>query len=95
MLTAQHVLNLCVVQCCSIPNMMSIADRVCRFFAYSPKRQLEFVKVVAEMMHGEKRKRLKSICKTCWVERHEAFEVFVDLYQPLVHCLENIKGSNE
>ena len=74
---------------------MSIADRVCRFLVYLPKRQLEFEKVAGEIMYGEKRKWLKSICKTRWVERHEAFEVFVDLYQPLVHCLENIKGSNE
>ena len=33
------------------------------------------------------------MCKTRWVERHEAFEVFLDLYQPLVCCLEEIKDS--
>lgn len=40
---AAHVLNLCIVKCCSIPeirNTMDIADSVCRFFAHPPKRQL-------------------------------------------------------
>ena len=95
---AAHVLNLCVVKCCSIPevrNTMDIGDRICRFFAFSPKRQLAFERCVEEVLDGEKRRRLKSICKTRWVERNEAFEVFVDLFQPLVYCLENIKDSSE
>jgi len=32
----------------------------------------------------EKRRKLKSVCKTRWVERHEAFEVFLDLFIPVV-----------
>ena len=44
-------------------------------------------------MIGEHRKRLKSVCKTRWVERHEAFEVFLDFYEPLVQCLEEISTS--
>ena len=74
---------------------MDIGDKVCHFFAFSPKRQLAFESSVDEVLDGEKRKRLKSICKTRWVERHEAFEVFVDLFQPLVYCLENIKDCLE
>jgi len=40
-----HVLNLCIVQTASIPdvrNMMDIASRIARFFNNSPKRQLAF-----------------------------------------------------
>ena len=33
--------------------------------------------------------RFKEMCKTRWVERHEAFDVFIDLYLPLVSCLED------
>lgn len=29
-------------------------------------------------------------CRTRWVERHDAFEVFVSLYKPVVTCLESI-----
>ena len=43
---------------------------------------------------NEKRKKLKSVCKTRWVERHEAFEVFLDLFIPVVCCLEDIKNAS-
>ena len=33
------------------------------------------------------------MCKTRWVERHDAFEVFCDLYLPILCCLEGIAGS--
>ncbi len=95
---AAHVLNLCVVKCCSIPeirNTMDVADKIHRFFAFSPKRQLCFEKCIHDMLEGEHRKRLKSVCKTRWVERHEAFEVFLDFFQPLVHCLEEIRDSRD
>ena len=94
---AAHALNLCVVKCCSIPeirNTMDVADSVYRFFAYSPKRQLCLEKWVEEILEGEKRRKIKSVCKTRWVERHQAFEVFLDLYQPLVCCLEEMKDSS-
>ena len=40
-----------------------------------------------------KRKCLKEMCRTRWVERHEAFEVFSDLFLPIVSCLEEIMNS--
>ena len=93
-----HVLNLCVVKCCRIremQNAMDTADRICRFFANSPKRQLALEKSIGAVLDGEHRKRIKSLCKTRWVERHQAFEVFADLLQPLIFCLEEIKDSVE
>ena len=95
---AAHALNLCVVKCCSIPeirNAMDIADSICRFFCNSPKRQLALEKWVSQMLEGEQRRKIKSVCKTRWVERHEAFEVFLDLFQPLVCCFEELKDSTE
>ena len=95
-LCAVHVLYLCIVKCCSIPdirNTMDIADCISRFFAYSPKRQLCLEKSIHDVPEGEHRKRLKSVCKTRWAERHEAFEIFLNFFQPLVHCLEEIRDS--
>ena len=34
------------------------------------------------MLPEENRKKLKELCQTQWVERHEAFEVFSDLFLP-------------
>ena len=95
---AAHALNLCVVKCCSISeirNTMDVADSVYRFFAFSPKRQLCLEKWVEQILEGERRRKIKSVCKTRWVERHQAFEVFLDLYQPLVCCLEEMKDSTQ
>ena len=74
---------------------MDTADSISRFFANSPKRQLALEKWITQLCEGERRHKLKSLCKTRWVERHEAFEVFVDLLLPLVCCLEDIKDSRE
>ena len=38
-------------------------------------------------------KKLKELCRTRWVERHEAFEVFSDLFLPTFCCLEAIVYS--
>ena len=95
---AAHCLNLCVVKSCSVQEVqrvMDTADSISRFFANSPKRQLALEKWITQLCEGERRHKLKSLCKTRWVERHEAFEVFVDLLLPLVCCLEDIKDSRE
>ena len=90
---ASHRLNLCIVKCCSIrevSNMMQTADSISRFFKYSPKRQLALEKWIDDILLGEKRHKLKEMCRTRWVERHEAFEIFLDLFLPTVSCLEEI-----
>ena len=95
---AAHALNLCVMKCCSIAeirNTMDTADSVCRFFSNSPKRQLAFETWIEQKLEGERRRKLKSICRTRWVERHEAFEIFIDLFEPLICCLDNIKDSTD
>ena len=93
---AAHALNLCVVKCCSVAeirNMMNTAESICRFFSNSPKRQLALEKCIDENLDGERRTKLKSISKTRWVQRHEAFEVFIDIFEPLICCFEDIKES--
>ena len=94
---AAHRLNLCVVKCCSIRdvnNMMQTADTVARFFNYSPKRQVLLETWIDNIFQEERRKKLKEMCKTRWVERHEAFTVFSDLFLPIVSCLEEMSLSS-
>ena len=91
---AAHRLNLCVVKCCSlreVSNMTEIADKTARFFSNSPKRQLSLENWIHEtLLDEEKRKKLKQMCRTRWVERHEAFDVFLHLYLPIVCALDDI-----
>ena len=44
-----------------------------------------FGRMDSEVLEGEKRRKMKSVCKTRWVERHEAFEVFLDLYPTVLN----------
>ena len=39
--------------------------------------------------------KLPGLCKTCWVERHTCFEVFLELYEPLVTFLDAILFPDE
>ena len=89
---AAHKLILCVVKCCSVlevSNAMEFADSIVRFFDNSPKRQ-SFLEIFIE---GEGKKKLKELCRTRWVERHDAFEVFIQLYKPLANCIQALSTA--
>ena len=74
---AAHRLNLKSCNIREVSNMMEIADKTSRYFSNSPKRQLSLEKWIHDtLLEEEKRKKLKEMCRTRWVERHEAFEVF-------------------
>ena len=94
---ASHRLNLCVVKSCTIReirNTMQSADKVSRFFSNSPKRQLAMEKCIDNLFANEKHRKIKEMCRTHWIERYEAFESFVDLFMPIVCCLEEIANSS-
>ena len=88
-----YQLNRCVVQACNIPfvrNMMCTADQVVKFFEYSPKKQTVHEKLIAETVNDEtSRTKLKQLCRTRWVERHDAFSVFLDFFPAIVQTLEH------
>ena len=94
---ASHRLNLCIVKCCSnreVTNMIEVIDSISRFFNNSPKRQVELEKWIAAVLPSEeKRHKLKSMCQTRWVERHDAYDVFIDLFVVVVSCLEEIANA--
>ena len=48
--------------------MMQTADAVARFFSNSSKRQLALENWVDKIFQDEKRKKLKEMCRTRWVE---------------------------
>ena len=39
---------------------------------------------------GKKNDVSSEMCRTRWVERHDAYDVFIDLFLPIVSCLEEI-----
>ena len=79
-----YVLNLSVAAACrltSVRNMIGTLNETFLSFLFSPKRQ-RFVEQVLEMCGSTFRKeKLKGLRKTRWVERHECYETFYELYE--------------
>ncbi len=76
-----HILNLCIVQACSlrsIRNMNGTVTESSFFFKNSPKRQT-FLELVVDKQ--TKSKKVKDLCRTRWVYRHEAYECFFELFK--------------
>ena len=93
---AAHCLNLCVVAACNIQmvkNMMGTMVELCLLFSNSPKRQLELEKHI-QSIAGATAKKLVSLCKTRWVARIDAFEVFFDLFPAVIKTLEVISEGS-
>jgi hypothetical protein len=88
-----YQLNRCIIQACNIPsvrNMICTADLVVKFFEYSPKKQTVHEKLIDETVKDEtSRTKLKQLCRTRWVEKHDAFSVFLDFFPAIVQTLEH------
>ena len=71
---------------------MGLADSVATIFQNSSKRQVALEIVINNLNADDhpKRTELKEMCRTPWVEREDAFDVFVQLYHFIVKCLEDI-----
>ena len=46
-----------------------------------PHKQQRLEANIDKLTTGTKKTKLKELCRTRWVERHDAFEVFIDLLQ--------------
>jgi len=96
-----HCLNLCLSKACNVPaikNMMGTIQSVSSFFSNSAKRTEKLKSVIESTEISEsnessliKKKKLKTICETRWVERHTALMTFKELYVYIVTALEEIK----
>ena len=60
------------------------------FFHYSPKRQAFFERVIEECCQDVKLEKLKGLCRTRWVERHEAYENFKELFPAIIMTMDMI-----
>ena len=94
-----HKLNLALVKAMGITavgNMMDTADKLVRFYNFSPKRQHNLEKCIDDIQDGKTDKvKLKELCRTRWVARHDAFNVFIDLYESIVSSLQEIRNRND
>ena len=94
-----HKLNLVIVEACKIPavrNAMGVITKVADFFKNSLKRQAFLEKKICEQGQDQapKRTKLLGLCKTRWIQRHDALENFDQLFTTLIVVFEDIKDSS-
>ena len=90
---ASHCLNLAVVkslEVTSVRNMMGVVGRVYQFFVAHPKWQRALEKAISDCQPSSTTHKLKDMCRTRWVQRIDAIEIFKSLHQSIVACMENI-----
>ena len=77
-----HILNLCISSSCKLPPIRNVIDMINEWFLFfhnSPKRQAFFETVLEKCFPDATQVKLKGLCRTRWVERHEAYENFMAL----------------
>ncbi|XP_054706649.1 52 kDa repressor of the inhibitor of the protein kinase-like [Uloborus diversus] len=89
-----HSLNLCITKSCQIPvirNVMGTVETVSVFLSASAHRTNALIDVVEKQDFSEtKKKRLKALCPTRRVERHDSLITFKELLVPVVTVLESL-----
>ena len=63
------------------------------FFAVHPKRQRAFETAIYQTQPSSSSQKLKDMCRTRWIQRNDAADVFKRLFPSIAACLDNI--SNE
>lgn len=88
-----HVLHISIASACKLPavrNMIGTINETYLFYHYSPKRQRFLEQVLGKCSCTSRKAKLKGLCKTSWVERHECYETFYQFYEYVCISLEAI-----
>ena len=88
-----HVLNLAVVKACSliqVQNLFDVISKVYKFFDNHPKRQY----TLDQFCEGLPSK-VKSLCKTRWLQRVEAFHIFMALYDNIIKAFDDVVSNSD
>ena len=93
-----HVLNLAIANSCSLPlvvrNMIGSVSEVSKFLKHAKKRD-NLEEVIEGGFKESKKKRVKPLCSTWWLEWYDAFEVFLELYPAILCALSDIAHKED
>ena len=90
---SSHCLNLAVVktlQITSVRNMMGMIERVHTFFQLIQRDRLALEKAITDIQPASRVHKLKDMCRTRWLQRIDAIDVFKCLHKCVVTCMEGI-----
>jgi hypothetical protein len=88
-----HTLNLALCHSCSVQsvrNCIGTVSSTITFFRSSVKRSECLKRIISEQSPSATSSSLIALCQTRWIEKHDALLRFVDLYTPIVTCLESL-----
>lgn len=94
---ASHSLNLALSDVSDIHiirNCLGVVQK-CYTFINTPKRNAVLQLKISENCPDTKREKLKNLCPTRWVERHDSIMIMVELLNPLIQALEEIETWND
>ncbi|XP_064834380.1 uncharacterized protein LOC135548564 [Oncorhynchus masou masou] len=79
----------------SVKRALDVFEEVLMFFGSMPmlEKQLDHVIAFGLRESYEKVQELQGKFCTVWQEKHDSYEVFVQMLEPLVECLEKIKSN--
>ena len=87
---ASHCLNLAVVKSLQITSIRRRFGKGIPVFSAHPKRQTALEKAISDSQPDSTVHKLKDMCRTRWVQRIDALQVFQSLHISTVTCMENI-----
>lgn len=95
-----HSLNLAVSKSCdlsAIKNAIGIVGSVSTFLSGSAKRVNMLNEIIDEQeaISATKRKKLKSLCATRWVERHDTLITFKELLPVIAIALQQLENDKD
>lgn len=91
---SSHSLNLAISDACNIKSIRNATGTLQAIYVFfkTPKRQNVLKKTIDEIAPENKKKKLKDLCPTRWVERHESVMVFLELFDSVIEALEEISN---
>ncbi|KAL4104796.1 hypothetical protein QTP88_020072 [Uroleucon formosanum] len=91
-----HCLNLVISDSCNIPeirNTIGTMQSICNFFGY-PKRLEVLQRCIKDLFPSSKASRLKQMCPTRWVQRHDAVILYEEMQLAVVSALEILSNNS-
>ncbi|XP_069700787.1 52 kDa repressor of the inhibitor of the protein kinase-like [Periplaneta americana] len=89
---ASHCLNLSLSKSCSVPSVRQTVDTVAEIAKYvreSSKRSIMMKEKISQICPEHKKTKLKTLCETRWIERHDAVLQFLDIFSAVISFLED------
>ncbi|XP_024117434.1 52 kDa repressor of the inhibitor of the protein kinase [Oryzias melastigma] len=92
-------LNMSLAKSMSLPGVglvLSTLEKIESFFCQSPLLQVEFEQVLSMFYpNKDKANELKEICRGSWMRGDDAFEVVLEIIEPLLLCVDSVHDNED